>query len=86
MLKSVDGPTRLLQFAKRFLIKPSTVPSALLNDFHLDHEGKNSNILNGGFLNDHSEPLGEFSHTIGYDSSVALLLSFFPPLKKVSIV
>ena len=29
---------------------------------YVDHEGKNSNILNGGFLNDHSEPLGEVFH------------------------
>ena len=26
VLKSVDGPTRLLQFANRFVIKPSMVP------------------------------------------------------------
>ena len=50
VLKSVDGPTRLLQFANRFVIKPSMVPLALLNDVYLDHEGKNSNILNGCFL------------------------------------
>ena len=29
---------------------------------YLDHEGKNSNILNGDFLNNHSEPLGEVFH------------------------
>ena len=28
----------------------------------LDHEGKNSNILNGDFLYDHFEPLGEVLH------------------------
>ena len=34
----------------------------LLNDINLDHEGKNSNILNGDFLNDHSEPLEGVFH------------------------
>ena len=72
MLKSVDGPTRLLQIANTFVIKPSTVPLALLNDVNLNHEGKNSNILNGGFLNDHSEPLGEVFHMpLGILESVA---------------
>ena len=35
---------------------------ALLNDVCLDHEEKNSNILNGGFLNDHSELLQDVFH------------------------
>ena len=35
----------------------------MLNDAYLDHEGKNSNELSGGFLKyDHSEPLGEVFH------------------------
>ena len=54
MVKSVDGPTRLLQFANRFVINGTLA--------NLDHEGKNSNILNGDFLYDHSEPLGEVLH------------------------
>ena len=32
--------------------------TALLNGVYLDCEREFSNILNGGFLTDHSEPLG----------------------------
>ena len=46
--------------SSQYISNKAVIP--LLNDVYFDHEGKNSNILNGGFLNDHSEPLGEVFH------------------------
>ena len=41
---------------KRFFPRSKFEVTALLHGVCLDHEGEFSNILNGGFLTDHSEP------------------------------
>ena len=41
-----------------FCSKCHATGRVLLNGVYLDREGEFSNILNGGFLTDHSEPLG----------------------------
>ena len=43
---------------KRFFPRSKYDATALLYGVCLDHEGELSNILNGGFLTDHSEPQG----------------------------